>query len=85
MKTKHLEVPIASLQYLVLRTGGGDTVVTLTDKKTWDSWGDQEDEMQFCDNIPAPLKLEFDDITKLVNFCVKHDLKILDGVTGSLY
>ena len=85
MKTKHLEVPIASLQYLVMRTGGGDTVATLTNQETWESWSDQEDEMQFCDNIPAPLKLEFDDITKLVNFCVKNGIKIRDGVAGSLY
>jgi hypothetical protein len=84
-KTKNLEIPVEDLQYLIMLSGGGDMVSVLTDKATWDSWDDQEDEMQFCDNIPASRKVEFMEGKDLVNFCVKHNLKIRNGVTGSLY
>jgi hypothetical protein len=85
MSLKNLEIPVADLRYLVVLVGGGDMVAVLTNKETWDSWGDQEDEMQFTDNIPAPLKLEFTDSKKLINFCVENAITIRDSVTGSLY
>ena len=82
---KNLEIPIKDLAYVVVLVGGGDMVAVLTNKETWDSWSDQEDEMQFTDNIPAPLKLEFSDMGKIVNFCVEHGIKIRSSVVGSLY
>jgi len=82
---KNLVIPVDSLQYVVVLVGGGDMVAVLTNKETWDSWSDQEDEVQFTDNIPAPLKLEFSDMGKIVNFCVEHGIKIRSSVVGSLY
>ena len=82
---KNLEIPIKDLAYVVVLVGGGDMVAVMTNKETWDSWSDQEDEMQFTDNIPASLKLEFTELHKLTNFCVEHGLKLRASVTGSLY
>ena len=82
---KKLSVSVKDLKYLVILVGGGDMVAVLVSKATWDSWSDQEDEMQFTDNIPSNLKLEFSDPKKLVNFCVENGIKIRDSVVGSLY
>ncbi len=82
---KNLDVEIKDLAYVVVRVGGGDMVATLMSKETWDSWGDQEDAMQFVDNIPNGLKLEFSDPHKLVNFCVEHGLKLRSSTVEALY
>ena len=82
---KNLDVEIKDLAYVVVRVGGGDMVATLMSKEIWDSWSDQEDAMQFVDNIPNGLKLEFSDPHKLVNFCVEHGLKLRSSTVESLY
>lgn len=84
-KKKNLEIPVGELQYCVVLVGGGDLFASLINKETWESWSDEEDGMQFVDNIPAQLKLEFTDIHKLVNFCVEHGIKLQGGAVDSLY
>ena len=83
--TKKLEVEIKDLAYVVIRVGGGDLEAALVSKEIWDSWSDQEDAMQFVDNIPNGLKLEFTNPHKLINFCVEHGLKIRSSTVEALY
>jgi len=85
MAKKKLEVPVKDLQYVVALFGGGDLVASLMTKETWDSWSDEEDAMQFVDNIPAGQKLEFQDIHKLVNFCTENGIKLKNGFIDHMY
>jgi len=82
---KKLDVPVSELTHAVLLFGGGDLTIVLVSKEIWDTWSDQEDATQFTDNIPNRFKLEFEDLTDLVNFCGGKGIQLVTSVVDYAY
>lgn len=82
---KKIEVPFEQFTYAVLLFGGGDLTCTLVTKDIWESWSDQEDATQFTDNIPNQLKIGFDEVHQMVNFCAEHGIQLADSVVDHAY
>ena len=84
-KIKGLDVPPGTLKYAVLLFGGGDLSIVLVDEQTWESWSEEEDAVQFTDNIPSRLKVDFTNLHDMVNFCRKYDIELQDSVSDYQY
>lgn len=82
---KKLDVKPQDLTHAVLLFGGGDLKAVLVSKEIWDSWSEQEDATQFTDNIPNGLKLEFEQMHDLVNFCGGKGIRLVESVVDYAY